>query len=111
MIRRPPRSTLFPYTTLFRSLRENFFPQLNQESTATKRPPRRLVAESLENNNALLHRFYRYRAVREKHRHRTTRESAQAARNGTRVTLSDSLLRNLQPCDGRTQLSRVFRFG
>src|SRR5258707_8537892 len=64
MIRRPPRSTLFPYTTLFRSLRENFFPQLNQESTATKRPPRRLVAESLENNNALLHRFYRYRAVR-----------------------------------------------
>src|SRR3989449_2882135 len=23
MIRRPPRSTLFPYTTLFRSLREN----------------------------------------------------------------------------------------
>src|SRR6266568_9582358 len=25
MIRRPPRSTLFPYTTLFRSLREGFF--------------------------------------------------------------------------------------
>src|SRR3712207_8791570 len=25
MIRRPPRSTLFPYTTLFRSLRQNFF--------------------------------------------------------------------------------------
>src|SRR3989442_4031004 len=24
MIRRPPRSTLFPYTTLFRSLREEF---------------------------------------------------------------------------------------
>src|SRR2546426_4314129 len=24
MIRRPPRSTLFPYTTLFRSLREGF---------------------------------------------------------------------------------------
>src|SRR2546430_13728906 len=31
MIRRPPRSTLFPYTTLFRSL-------------ARLRPPRRLVA-------------------------------------------------------------------
>jgi len=26
MIRRPPRSTLFPYTTLFRSLAEIFFP-------------------------------------------------------------------------------------
>src|SRR5438876_6006267 len=25
MIRRPPRSTLFPYTTLFRSVREVFF--------------------------------------------------------------------------------------
>src|SRR2546427_9488865 len=26
MIRRPPRSTLFPYTTLFRSLREDLVP-------------------------------------------------------------------------------------
>src|SRR5258708_24181105 len=32
MIRRPPRSTLFPYTTLFRSTREN------------RRPPRPAVA-------------------------------------------------------------------
>src|SRR5260221_1633954 len=29
MIRRPPRSTLFPYTTLFRSSRQMPFPQLN----------------------------------------------------------------------------------
>src|SRR2546430_8528407 len=33
MIRRPPRSTLFPYTTLFRSLLApqiaNFYPELN----------------------------------------------------------------------------------
>src|SRR3712207_8402386 len=35
MIRRPPRSTLFPYTTLFRSLR---CPSLGQ-----KRPPSHLV--------------------------------------------------------------------
>src|SRR3712207_8155087 len=27
MIRRPPRSTLFPYTTLFRSLREGSLPR------------------------------------------------------------------------------------
>src|SRR2546425_13169632 len=26
MIRRPPRSTLFPYTTLFRSITENTYP-------------------------------------------------------------------------------------
>src|SRR5256885_11251057 len=29
MIRRPPRSTLFPYTTLFRSQPANIFPELN----------------------------------------------------------------------------------
>src|SRR2546430_3340583 len=28
MIRRPPRSTLFPYTTLFRSLHEKYFSEL-----------------------------------------------------------------------------------
>src|SRR5258705_2102870 len=28
MIRRPPRSTLFPYTTLFRSMRDAQFPDL-----------------------------------------------------------------------------------
>src|SRR5438094_5984038 len=30
MIRRPPRSTLFPYTTLFRSIRENLQRQRDQ---------------------------------------------------------------------------------
>src|SRR3712207_7653401 len=34
MIRRPPRSTLFPYTTLFRS------PQAEQHATAQRRPAR-----------------------------------------------------------------------
>ena len=34
MIRRPPRSTLFPYTTLFRSIRDNaaFHPGLDTSS-------------------------------------------------------------------------------
>src|SRR5256885_8796765 len=31
MIRRPPRSTLFPYTTLFRSILESEFPVLVRE--------------------------------------------------------------------------------
>src|SRR5258708_31376301 len=30
MIRRPPRSTLFPYTTLFRSVLESVFPDIRQ---------------------------------------------------------------------------------
>src|SRR3712207_8809284 len=32
MIRRPPRSTLFPYTTLFRSLEGRFVPFIVQEN-------------------------------------------------------------------------------
>src|SRR3712207_7968856 len=35
MIRRPPRSTLFPYTTLFRSIRAD--PQLSHISLANER--------------------------------------------------------------------------
>src|SRR5215207_10323589 len=34
MIRRPPRSTLFPYTTLFRSEPEGFYPSGNFHSQA-----------------------------------------------------------------------------
>src|SRR3712207_8108311 len=34
MIRRPPRSTLFPYTTLFRSVRRDEFLQLLTEPVA-----------------------------------------------------------------------------
>src|SRR2546426_3817987 len=37
MIRRPPRSTLFPYTTLFRSLIERGV-QLRDENGRTERP-------------------------------------------------------------------------
>src|SRR2546429_9349858 len=44
MIRRPPRSTLFPYTTLFRSLlRDRFIPRLRAAEPAT------LVDENGEN--------------------------------------------------------------
>src|SRR5258708_15420559 len=43
MIRRPPRSTLFPYTTLFRSMDElaqcyNVLPQLDINNTIDHRP-------------------------------------------------------------------------
>src|SRR5260370_41950215 len=36
MIRRPPRSTLFPYTTLFRSIRANFAQALPQNERGRK---------------------------------------------------------------------------
>src|SRR2546425_5193436 len=50
MIRRPPRSTLFPYTTLFRSVRK----RIHQHADGRRRAlvgrdpaPRRLAAEPL----------------------------------------------------------------
>src|SRR2546428_9267580 len=42
MIRRPPRSTLFPYTTLFRSAAGRFFPML-VTAAGTLAPARVLV--------------------------------------------------------------------
>src|SRR2546430_10312616 len=41
MIRRPPRSTLFPYTTLFRSHRELCH---HTKNVAWRRPPRRAAS-------------------------------------------------------------------
>src|SRR3989454_2067111 len=46
MIRRPPRSTLFPYTTLFRSPREHFVRRPHDGVGATGvEPPGLLVGE------------------------------------------------------------------
>src|SRR2546430_7727986 len=53
MIRRPPRSTLFPYTTLFRSVVATFFLFMYRASGARTEPIRddmqyqRLVAERI----------------------------------------------------------------
>src|SRR2546430_4381293 len=44
MIRRPPRSTLFPYTTLFRSLPRELDPEVEGEPvTPTRKVKRRLI--------------------------------------------------------------------
>src|SRR2546422_5793934 len=40
MIRRPPRSTLFPYTTLFRSLRLGDFHEPERGRRGVRSPPR-----------------------------------------------------------------------
>src|ERR1043165_8809129 len=45
MIRRPPRSTLFPYTTLFRSIRR--LKALSQQILATQENERRRLAREL----------------------------------------------------------------
>src|SRR5437764_4810545 len=45
MIRRPPRSTLFPYTTLFRSIVEQ---RLNVDAAATRRERPQVVRSSCE---------------------------------------------------------------
>src|SRR3712207_7250315 len=51
MIRRPPRSTLFPYTTLFRSPGENTFTSL--QNLGTKRPARHDGSFELQLNDQI----------------------------------------------------------
>src|SRR2546426_9612357 len=52
MIRRPPRSTLFPYTTLFRSLDQRVVPRLDERqhrrAVLGRRLEQRQVAQSRE---------------------------------------------------------------
>src|SRR5438093_5694389 len=48
MIRRPPRSTLFPYTTLFRSPRPPVLPGRRHVGGEDARAPRRRHGEELE---------------------------------------------------------------
>src|SRR5256885_8763147 len=59
MIRRPPRSTLFPYTTLFRSLFRLRLPPLERQLHAhdhALRPLRGPYLEPLEDDHPLLDR-------------------------------------------------------
>src|SRR3712207_7572906 len=53
MIRRPPRSTLFPYTTLFRSLEESFFhiqKQIDKVYSHQSEVMQDLMKESIQSN-------------------------------------------------------------
>src|SRR2546430_12622282 len=62
MIRRPPRSTLFPYTTLFRSRRERAAPVGRSETgehTVGQRRRARLGVGSLEHQRAVARRELR----------------------------------------------------
>src|SRR2546426_6966003 len=48
MIRRPPRSTLFPYTTLFRSMRRTIRFRLNGEAVEAQVAPHETLVEVLQ---------------------------------------------------------------
>src|SRR5689334_24027406 len=59
MIRRPPRSTLFPYTTLFRSTgcgRSTLQPQARPQNQASSTPER--LARSEEHTSELQSQFH-----------------------------------------------------
>src|SRR5256885_11490511 len=63
MIRRPPRSTLFPYTTLFRSVRLGFSASL----VVVKRSPD--LVSALVVHHALEHRHALFKAGHENKQH------------------------------------------
>src|SRR5258708_24561077 len=48
MIRRPPRSTLFPYTTLFRSQSMNVNPDQADTSKGTSVPVQRIIVADVQ---------------------------------------------------------------
>src|SRR2546430_9234323 len=93
MIRRPPRSTLFPYTTLFRSLLAG----LNEEHAARRRN-REIRRQSLQKPGALaLHR----RHEREHFYRENSRRVGQRIENGLSLSLPERFLRNLASQVGR----------
>src|SRR5256885_6487962 len=65
MIRRPPRSTLFPYTTLFRSLRSR--PSFRQARLRCPIPSRASSTPSSSAISANLRRFEFYELRSEEH--------------------------------------------
>src|SRR2546429_6946748 len=58
MIRRPPRSTLFPYTTLFRSLAKTFDWTLLREEPLVLLVPHQLAHRSEEHTSELQSRLH-----------------------------------------------------
>src|SRR2546429_6400734 len=91
MIRRPPRSTLFPYTTLFRSLPRRGRPARQAPRRAwpaaarwkTGPPPRRVAAHrSEEHTSELQSRLHLVcRLLLEKKKKRTTRQELPVRQN------------------------------
>src|ERR1039457_7623854 len=87
MIRRPPRSTLFPYTTLFRSSTRQPWPLLNTPDTHMKFPDRkstRLNSSHLVISYAVFCLKKKKQTTEENQRHaKRGRESSQQACSST----------------------------
>src|SRR2546422_7630730 len=60
MIRRPPRSTLFPYTTLFRSISFSFFSSLMRHCWSAESGAVRLSASSSDRKSTRLNSSHGY---------------------------------------------------
>src|SRR5258708_19897091 len=72
MIRRPPRSTLFPYTTLFRSFHSRLHPHHMTAQATVKRGVKGLVHprfahHTLRFSAHLLHQFWQVQSRSEEH--------------------------------------------
>src|SRR3712207_8337998 len=74
MIRRPPRSTLFPYTTLFRS-RRTCLPRLREGTPRAVRRDRQILPPRLPRRSRL--RGRRERGVRRSEEHTSELQSRQ----------------------------------
>src|SRR5205809_2632046 len=80
MIRRPPRSTLFPYTTLFRSVLTSgtLADRILGESTYARVPFRALILRSEEHTSELQSRLHLVcRLLLEKKKKTTTKKTLQ----------------------------------
>src|ERR1035441_6697177 len=76
MIRRPPRSTLFPYTTLFRSAPSARAPETHPHSHRNSYPKYR--ADSRRRSPAVLQQLCKMRLSSDKSRKKTARSSSYA---------------------------------
>src|SRR5438034_4826858 len=85
MIRRPPRSTLFPYTTLFRSSRklDPSVEQLLVPSAARSHPRRKVRSQTAAADDA--HHHHR-------HRHLQYSDEATTDRKSTRLNSSHTVI-------------------
>src|SRR5258705_3656587 len=85
MIRRPPRSTLFPYTTLFRSQRKNFFSKNRFLYLKCIEKCCRRDRKSTRLNSSHLGISYAVFCLKKKNRHtfRCSLESQSSSRNET----------------------------
>src|SRR2546430_4161499 len=98
MIRRPPRSTLFPYTTLFRSPRG--VPAVGRQARAVRDRQARIVAE-LRTGNAIGLIFVIPRAPLADQTHRSEEHTSELQSQSNlvcRLLLEKKKIRNTDDC-------------